>query len=87
MTAEATNTLVAAAIVSITVNPLLYRGIGPFLGWLTRRGGTRAAGRLAERAAESEVLRQEFGAADSTGGRPSAVVIGRVRLAGPWPAS
>jgi CPA2 family monovalent cation:H+ antiporter-2 len=33
---EAVNTLVAAAIVSITLNPLLYRMIGPFERWLTR---------------------------------------------------
>ena len=35
---EAVNTLVAAAIVSITLNPLLYRLIDPFERWLIRRG-------------------------------------------------
>ena len=35
---EAINTLVAAAILSITLNPLLYRMIRPFERWLTRRG-------------------------------------------------
>ena len=35
---EAVNTLVAAAIVSITLNPLLYRLIDPFERWLVRRG-------------------------------------------------
>ena len=35
---EAVNTLVAAAIVSITLNPLLYRLIDPFERWLERRG-------------------------------------------------
>ena len=35
---EAVNTLVAAAIVSITLNPLLYRLIEPFERWLERRG-------------------------------------------------
>jgi CPA2 family monovalent cation:H+ antiporter-2 len=35
---EAVNTLVAAAIVSITLNPLLYRMIGPFERWLARHG-------------------------------------------------
>ena len=35
---EAVNTLVAAAIVSITLNPLLYRLIEPFERWLVRRG-------------------------------------------------
>jgi len=34
----AINTLVAAAIVSITLNPLLYRLIEPFERWLARRG-------------------------------------------------
>jgi CPA2 family monovalent cation:H+ antiporter-2 len=35
---EAINTLVAAAILSITLNPLLYRMIRPFERWLTRQG-------------------------------------------------
>ena len=34
----AINTLVASAIVSITLNPLLYRLIDPFERWLIRRG-------------------------------------------------
>ncbi len=37
--AEATNALVAAAIVSISLNPLLYRLLGPLEGWLARRRG------------------------------------------------
>jgi monovalent cation:H+ antiporter-2, CPA2 family len=39
----AVNTLVAAAMVSITLNPLLYRLIGPFERWLARFGVTTAA--------------------------------------------
>jgi CPA2 family monovalent cation:H+ antiporter-2 len=45
----ATNALVAAAIVSITVNPLLYRMVDPFAAWLARHPrlsrwlGSRAA--------------------------------------------
>ena len=35
---EVIDTLVAAAIVSITLNPLLYRLIGPFERWLVRSG-------------------------------------------------
>jgi CPA2 family monovalent cation:H+ antiporter-2 len=35
---EATQTLVAAAIISITLNPLLYRAVGPFVGWMGRGG-------------------------------------------------
>jgi len=43
LTADATNTLVAAAIVSITLNPLLFRSIGWMERWLTRgRAGTAA---------------------------------------------
>ena len=36
----AINTLVATAIVSITLNPLLYRLLDPFERWLARFGGT-----------------------------------------------
>jgi CPA2 family monovalent cation:H+ antiporter-2 len=32
----ATNTLIAAAIISITVNPLIYRAVGPLDIWLSR---------------------------------------------------
>ncbi|MBS0657648.1 MAG: cation:proton antiporter [Verrucomicrobia bacterium] len=38
MPPEATNALVVASVVSITVNPLLYQSIGPILAWLQRRG-------------------------------------------------
>jgi CPA2 family monovalent cation:H+ antiporter-2 len=34
---EATNTIVAASIVSIVLNPLLYRTITPISNWVTRR--------------------------------------------------
>jgi monovalent cation:H+ antiporter-2, CPA2 family len=34
--AEATNALVAAAIVSISINPLLYRAVGPIEAWAAR---------------------------------------------------
>jgi len=39
---EVIDTLVAAAIVSITLNPLLYRLIGPLERWLTRDGQAAA---------------------------------------------
>jgi len=39
---RATNTLVAAAIVSITINPLLYRLIDPLEAWLRRRSNAFA---------------------------------------------
>ncbi len=38
LTREATNTLVGASIVSITLNPLLFRAIGPLDRWIARRG-------------------------------------------------
>lgn len=44
MPAEATNALVVASVVSITLNPMLYKGIGPLVRWLERRGWVRVAG-------------------------------------------
>ncbi|HEY5769039.1 MAG TPA: cation:proton antiporter [Terrimicrobium sp.] len=35
---EATNALVVASVASITLNPLLYKGIGPVVGWLESKG-------------------------------------------------
>jgi CPA2 family monovalent cation:H+ antiporter-2 len=37
LTHEATNTLVAASIISIVVNPLLFRTIDPIVAWVSRR--------------------------------------------------
>jgi len=39
LSVAATNTLVAAAMVSIVLNPLLYRTVGPVERWLTSRPG------------------------------------------------
>jgi CPA2 family monovalent cation:H+ antiporter-2 len=47
-TMEATNTIVAASIVSIVVNPLLYRSIAPINAWVSARPGLR---RLLDRSA------------------------------------
>jgi CPA2 family monovalent cation:H+ antiporter-2 len=44
----ATNTLVAAAIGSITLNPLLYRLIGPVAAWLGAGSGSVATGQAAD---------------------------------------
>jgi CPA2 family monovalent cation:H+ antiporter-2 len=50
---DANNAVIAAAIVSITLNPLLYRGIAPLEAWTTRHPGLwsflnrRAEGRIA----------------------------------------
>jgi monovalent cation:H+ antiporter-2, CPA2 family len=35
---DATNAIVVAAVVSITLNPLLYKAIRPFVSWLESRG-------------------------------------------------
>jgi CPA2 family monovalent cation:H+ antiporter-2 len=50
---EAVNTLVAGAIGSITLNPLLYRLIGPIERWLARLGGRADAHDAADMLAES----------------------------------
>jgi CPA2 family monovalent cation:H+ antiporter-2 len=39
LTEEATNTIIAASIVSIVLNPLLYRTIKPITSWVVRRPG------------------------------------------------
>jgi CPA2 family monovalent cation:H+ antiporter-2 len=70
LTGNATNILVAAAILSITVNPLLYRFVGPlekllerrvprFTAWVARRavaGGTGAAVPLPSRGRHRAVV-------------------------------
>lgn len=40
---EATNALVVASVASITLNPLLYKGIEPFVRWLESKGISREA--------------------------------------------
>ena len=50
LTADATNVLVAAAIASITLNPLLFRSIGWLERWLTRGGPALDAPPADERA-------------------------------------
>ena len=37
LTPEATNIVVAASIISITINPLLFKAVGPAARWFTRR--------------------------------------------------
>ncbi|HTH25269.1 MAG TPA: cation:proton antiporter [Vicinamibacterales bacterium] len=41
LTHEATNTLVAASMVSIVVNPAIFRMIDPVVGWIGRQPGLR----------------------------------------------
>src|SRR5688572_24824816 len=55
--ASATNTLVGAAIVSITLNPLLFRAIAPIDRWLTRRRPAVTAGEAVTTAPVSDAHR------------------------------
>jgi CPA2 family monovalent cation:H+ antiporter-2 len=70
--AEATNALVAAAIVSISLNPLLYRAVGPVEAWAARR--PRLWRLLTARARNAGVASPK--GADETAGRYRAVVVG-----------
>jgi monovalent cation:H+ antiporter-2, CPA2 family len=57
LTPDAMNLIVAVAIVSIVLNPILYKGIRPFEAWRTRRAvakGTAAATAPDEAAATTE---------------------------------
>lgn len=69
--AGASNALVAAAIVSITVNPMLYRAIDPMAGWLERQSWMPrswiAGHHAAAQAANAEL---------QPAGRRRAVVVG-----------
>lgn len=67
----ANNALVAAAIVSISVNPLLYRAVDPVEAWIARR--PRLARRLTSRARPGAAPAKD-GAAAGPGHR--AVVVG-----------
>ena len=71
-TMEATNTIVAASIMSIVVNPLLYRTINPTLAWVNARPAIR---RFLERSAplDGGELSREMRAARSA---RHAVLIG-----------
>ncbi|MEZ0386972.1 MAG: cation:proton antiporter, partial [Verrucomicrobium sp.] len=41
--AEATNALVLTSVISITLNPLMYKGIAPFTKWLEAKGWAKPA--------------------------------------------
>jgi CPA2 family monovalent cation:H+ antiporter-2 len=64
----ANHALVAAAIVSISLNPLLYRAVGLAEAWLARRRGRDARGKPAAPPSPAEDHR--------TGGKHRAVVVG-----------
>lgn len=69
VTPAATNTLIAAAIISITLNPLLYRAISSFVRWRNQRKG---AAEPAELALAHDEARER---ADARG-KHTAVVVG-----------
>lgn len=66
---EAFNALVAAAIASITLCPLLYRGVAPLERWIARHPAMQA--RAARRAAEQRELAEE-----NFDGGQRAVIVG-----------
>jgi monovalent cation:H+ antiporter-2, CPA2 family len=70
----ATNALVAAAIVSISVNPLLYRAVGPLERWLQRR--PRLWNFLAARVKQPTGGAADQPPADEPDSRFRAVVVG-----------
>jgi CPA2 family monovalent cation:H+ antiporter-2 len=73
LAAEATNALVAAAIVSISVNPLLYRAADPLAAWLLKNVGVKQWLKRLRRARPAEPSGQEE---DASSARYRAVVVG-----------
>ena len=71
---QATNTLIAAAIISISLNPLLYRMIGPVENWLMRSRGIRQWNDRREGHSGPEGAISESAAAEEM--RDRAVVVG-----------
>ena len=69
VTPAATNTLIAAAIISITLNPLLYRAISPFVRWRNQRKG-------AAEPAELALAHDEARERSDARGKHTAVVVG-----------
>jgi CPA2 family monovalent cation:H+ antiporter-2 len=78
MTADGHNLLVGAAILSITLNPVLFRSLGPIENWLKRRPRLWA---LLNARAERKLKRVNAEVAEelsrhADGGRKLAVVVG-----------
>lgn len=69
VTPAATNTLIAAAIISITLNPLLYRAISLFVRWRNQRKG-------AAEPAELALAHDEARERSDARGKHTAVVVG-----------
>jgi len=72
VTPAATNTLIAASIISITLNPLLYRAISPFVRWRSQRKGASGAATPVELALAHDEARKTSDAR----GKHTAVVVG-----------
>jgi CPA2 family monovalent cation:H+ antiporter-2 len=75
---EGHNVLIAAAIVSITINPLLFRWIGPIEAWLRRhpRLWKLLNGRADRRAQALNRDAKEQIAVEATDGKRHAIVVG-----------
>lgn len=71
---QAQSLLVACAIASISLNPLLFRGVEPLLEWLRRRPVLWQ--RLARRSEQHARRIPPVPAAGSAGDRPRAIVVG-----------
>jgi len=67
---DATNALVAAAILSISVNPLLYRLVNPAEAWITRRP------RLSEWLGRRSALPSPLAEDEERSARQRAVIVG-----------
>lgn len=74
LSAEANNALVATAILSIALNPILYRFVDPLDVWLRRH--TRFGARLAERDLRNALIEPDENKARSPDPRHRAIIVG-----------
>lgn len=74
MSADANNALVATAIISIALNPILYRFVDPFDAWLRRH--TRFGAKLAARDLRNAVIDPDENKARSPDPRHRAIIVG-----------
>lgn len=74
MSADANNALVATAILSIALNPILYRFVDPLDAWLRRH--TRFGAKLAERDLRNALIDPDENKARSPDPRHRAIIVG-----------
>jgi CPA2 family monovalent cation:H+ antiporter-2 len=74
MSTDANNALVATAIISIALNPILYRFVDPFDAWLRRH--TRFGAKLAARDLRNAVIDPDENKARSPDPRHRAIIVG-----------